>query len=121
MTVLASNLFLEPLGRAELARPKPGSVRIVNRPEATLCVQCDSSTVQPSAAPKTERRNLARVGQPDGLPTEQDHREWMAEENPFQASQRPWERADLILCGTPQIPFDRATELVIASPIARSG
>jgi hypothetical protein len=45
----------------------------------------------------------------------------MAEENPFQASQRPWERADLILCGTPQIPFDRATELVIASPIARSG
>jgi hypothetical protein len=63
---------------------------------------------------ETERRNLARVGQPDKLPTEQDHREWMAEENPFQASQRPWERADPILCGTPQFPFDRANELVIA-------
>jgi hypothetical protein len=70
---------------------------------------------------ETERRNLARVGQPDGLPTEQDHREWMAEEIPFQAGQRPWERADLIACGTPQIPFDPATELVIAPPIARPG
>ena len=70
---------------------------------------------------ETERRNLARVGQPDGLPTEQDHRDWMAEENPFQASQRPWERADLIFCGTPRISFDRATELVIASPMAHSG
>ena len=63
---------------------------------------------------ETERRNLARVGQPDGLPTEQDQREWMAEEIPFQAGQRPWERADLIICGTPQIPFDPATELIIA-------
>ena len=53
---------------------------------------------------ETERRNLARVGQPDGPPAEQDHREWMAEEIPFQASQRPWERADLIICGTPRIP-----------------
>jgi hypothetical protein len=70
---------------------------------------------------ETERRNLARVGQPGGLPTEQDHREWMAEEIPFQAGQRPWERADFIICGTPQIPFDPATELVIAPPIARSG
>jgi hypothetical protein len=70
---------------------------------------------------EAERRNLARVGQPDGLPTEQDHREWMAEEIPFQAGQRPWEHADLIICGTPQIPFDPATELVIAPPIARPG
>lgn len=65
---------------------------------------------------ETERRNLARVGQPGGLPTEQDHREWMAEEIPFQAGQRPWERADLIVCGTPQIPYDPAAELVIAPP-----
>jgi hypothetical protein len=67
----------------------------------------------------TERRNLARVGQPEGLPTEQDHREWMAEEIPFQASQRSWGRADLITCGTPQIPFDPATEVVIAPPLYR--
>jgi hypothetical protein len=67
---------------------------------------------------ETERRNLARVGQIDGMPTERDHRDWMAEEMPFQASQRPWERADLIVCGTPQIPCDPATELVIAPPVA---
>jgi hypothetical protein len=74
--------------------------------DAAIWVQSDER--------ETERRNLARVGQPDGLPTEQDHREWMAEEIPFQAGQRPWERADLIACGTPQNPFDPATELVIA-------
>jgi hypothetical protein len=69
---------------------------------------------------ETERRNLARVGQSDGMPTEQDHREWMAEEMPFQARQRPWERADLIVCGTPQVPFDPATEIVVAPPLNRS-
>jgi hypothetical protein len=41
----------------------------------------------------------------------------MAEEMPFLADQRPWERADLITCGTPEIPFDRATELVFAPPL----
>jgi len=68
-----------------------------------------------------ERRNLARVGQPDGMPSEREHREWMAEEIPFQARQRPWERADLFVCGTPQIPFDPATELVVAPPQTRTG
>jgi hypothetical protein len=43
----------------------------------------------------------------------------MAEEIPFQASQRSWGRADLITCGTPQIPFDPATEVVIAPPLSR--
>jgi hypothetical protein len=80
--------------------------------DAVIWVQSDER--------ETERRNLARVGQPGGLPTEQDYREWMAEEIPFQAGQRLWERADLIVCGTPEIPFDPATELVIAPPIARS-
>jgi hypothetical protein len=80
--------------------------------DATIWVQSDEREI--------ERRNLDRVGQPDGLPTEQDYREWMAEEIPFQADQRPWERADLIICGTPRIPFGPATELVIAPPTARS-
>jgi hypothetical protein len=79
--------------------------------DAAIWVQSDERV--------TERRNLARVGQPDGMATEQEHREWMAEEIPFQAGQRPWERADLFVCGTPQIPFDPATDLVIAPPPAR--
>ena len=69
---------------------------------------------------ETERRNLARVGQPGGSPTVQHLRDWMAEEIPFLAGQLPWEHAGLIACGTPQIPFDPATELVVAPPLARS-
>jgi hypothetical protein len=64
---------------------------------------------------ETERRNLARVGQPGESPTVQHMRDWMAEEVPFLADQRPWGRADLIACGTPEIPFVPATELVVAS------
>jgi hypothetical protein len=67
---------------------------------------------------ETERRNLARVGQPGGSPTVQHMRDWMAEERPFLADQRPWERAGLIACGTPEIRFDRTTELVVAPPLA---
>ena len=78
--------------------------------DAAIWVQADER--------ETQRRNLARVGQPGGSPTVQHLRDWMAEEVPFLASQRPWEHAGLIACGTPQIPFDPATELVVASPLA---
>lgn len=78
--------------------------------DATIWVQADER--------ETERRNLARVGQPGGPPTVQHLRDWMAEEIPFLAGQRPWEHADFIACGTPQIPFDPATELVVAPPLA---
>ena len=68
---------------------------------------------------EAERRSLARVGQPGGPRTVRDLREWMAEEEPFLADQRPWERADLVAAGTPQIPFDPLTELVVAQPPRR--
>ena len=67
---------------------------------------------------ETGRRNLARVAQPGGSPTVQHLRGWMAEEVPFLAGQRPWEHASLIACGTPQIPFAHATQLVVAPPLA---
>jgi ribosomal protein S18 acetylase RimI-like enzyme len=78
--------------------------------DAVLWVQADERD--------TERRNLARVGQPGGLPTVADHRDWMAEEEPFLAEERPWVRADLIVCGTPGISHDPATEVVVAPPLA---
>lgn len=65
-----------------------------------------------------ERRSLARVGQPGGPRTVRDLREWMAEEEPFLADQKPWERAELIVAGTPQIHFDPLTELVVAQPLS---
>jgi hypothetical protein len=64
---------------------------------------------------ETERRSLARVGRPGESPTVRDLRAWMAEEVPFLSVQRPWERADLIACGTPEISFDPAVELVVSS------
>jgi hypothetical protein len=76
--------------------------------DALIWVQSDQA--------EAGRRSLARVGQPGGPRTVRDLREWMAEEEPFLADQRPWERADLIVAGTPQIPFDPLTELVVAHP-----
>jgi hypothetical protein len=77
--------------------------------DAAIWVQADER--------ETERRNLARVGQPGGPQTVQHLRDWMAEEIPFLADQRPWERVGLIACGTPQIPCDPATDLVVAPPL----
>lgn len=68
------------------------------------------------------RRSAARVANPpaadlankavDG--TSFDEEGWMAEEIPFNADQRTWERADIIVCGTPEIPYDPNTEIVVA-------
>ena len=41
---------------------------------------------------------------------------WMAEENPFQLADRAWERATAIVCGTPELPHDPRTEVVVAAP-----
>lgn len=70
------------------------------------------------------RRAVARAANPppadlankavDGAPFDEEG--WMAEEIPFNAAQRTWERADIIVCGTPEIPHDPATEIVIAPP-----
>jgi hypothetical protein len=71
------------------------------------------------------RRSVTRVANPpaadltnmavDGAPF--DEKGWMAGEIPFNASQRTWERADIIVCGTPEIPYDPGSEIVIAPPV----
>jgi hypothetical protein len=57
-------------------------------------------------------RGLAR----DGGSAEQEAfwHEWEAEERPFLAAERPWERADVVVDGAPDVPHDPATELVVA-------
>ena len=72
--------------------------------DTTLWVQSD--------AVETERRGIAR----DGGTAEAIAfwHEWMAAELPFQAEQRPWERAAAVISGTPRLPHDRGTELVVA-------
>lgn len=61
-----------------------------------------------------DRRNAARIasGEANGAIVDQ----WMAEEGPFLAEQRAWERAFIIVNGTPDLPYDPLTQVVIASP-----
>ena len=74
------------------------------------------------SAGEAERRRLARDREPDALDlanqplggSPPDHAGWMAEEIPFNAAQRTWERADVIVCGTPEIRCDPRTEVVVA-------
>jgi hypothetical protein len=77
---------------------------------------------------EAERRRLARDRDPDALDMANrplagaplDHAGWMAEEIPFNAAQRSWERADIVVCGTPEIPYDPVREIVVGPPPARA-
>jgi hypothetical protein len=40
----------------------------------------------------------------------------MAEEIPFNTDQRTWERADIVVCGTPEITCDAESEVVVGPP-----
>jgi hypothetical protein len=51
----------------------------------------------------------------DGSPP--DHEGWLAEEIRFNTDQRTWERAGIIVNGTPEIPCDPVTQVVIAPPL----
>jgi hypothetical protein len=44
--------------------------------------------------------------------------QWHIEEVPFVSAQRPWERADLIIAGTPTLHHDPEQQLVVAEPSA---
>ena len=63
---------------------------------------------------EANRRGIARDG---GGQAETDFWwEWDAEEQPFLADDRPWQRADVVICGTPavtEIDHDPETELLV--------
>ncbi len=47
---------------------------------------------------------------------------WESEEVPFFEADRPWERADLVVCGTPYlagVEYDPATEMLVGCPLRR--
>jgi hypothetical protein len=66
-----------------------------------------------------DRRGLERVGTPGGAATGQDLLNRMDEERPFVAGELPWNRADVVVCGTPEIACDPDREVVVAPPAAR--
>jgi hypothetical protein len=72
--------------------------------DALLWVQTDEA--------EARRRGLLR----DGADAAGFWAEWQASEDPFQAEQRPWERAGLIVAGAPDVPHDPRSELVVAPP-----
>ncbi len=61
---------------------------------------------------EARRRGLLR----DGADAADFWAEWQAAEDPFQAEQRPWERAGIIVSGAPDVPHDPRSELVVAPP-----
>jgi hypothetical protein len=63
---------------------------------------------------EAERRGIERDGGDEAAAS--FWRLWMAEELPFMAQQRPWERAAFIVAGTPLLPHGPATEVVISGP-----
>jgi hypothetical protein len=44
-------------------------------------------------------------------------RDWMIEELPFLAADHPWERATIIVAGTPDVTHDPIGEVVSAPPL----
>ena len=111
------------------ARDRPGAIEVpagcpllvvegVGAGRRELAGLIDTVVWVQSDLVEAERRGIAR----DGGTAEAAAfwHEWMAEELPFQREQRPWERAAAAVSGTPYVPHDRATELVVASaPLQR--
>jgi hypothetical protein len=79
--------------------------------DAAVWVQADAAVL--------ERRNEGRIAA--GETTAVDHHAWMAEEDPFLLVDRPWERATIIVSGSPELPHDPQTDVVVAGgSLARS-
>ena len=76
--------------------------------DAAIWVQCDLDI--------RERRDEARVaaGEVEADVVER----WMREEFPFVAGQRPWRRAFAVVAGTPQLPHDPVSDVIVAPPPA---
>jgi hypothetical protein len=83
-----------------------------------IWVQADEREAARRTAARAANRPAADLANRpvDGAPFDDG---WTAEEIPFNTAQRTWERADIIVCGTPEIPYDPSTEIVIAPPAAR--
>ena len=97
-----------------------GRREVAHLTDTVIWVQADERETRRRTAARAAHRPAADLANrpADGAPIDEDG--WMAEEIPFNTAQRTWERADLIVCGTPQIAYDPRTQIVIA-PYARKG
>ncbi len=84
--------------------------------DTLIWVQADEREAARRSAARAADRPAADLANQaaGGAPFDEDG--WMAEEIPFNTAQRTWERADLIVCGTPEIPYDPGTQVVVGRP-----
>ena len=105
-----------------VARNRPGHIEVsagtplllvegVGSGRGSLAEWYDAVIWVESPPALTEPRNQIRVAAGEISP--EDHRAWMAEENPFVARERTWERADRVVDGSGRIPHDPLTEVVL--------
>jgi hypothetical protein len=67
---------------------------------------------------QSDRVEARRPGlERDGPAEEPFWNEWDAEQVPFLAADRPWERADLIVAGGSELPYDPEAEMLVAHPM----
>ena len=124
--------ILRPLRRGEavhyrppgwIAKDRPGAIEIpagrdlvviegVGAGRRELAAYLDAIVWVQSDFDEAERRGIERDGGDQSV-IDFWH-EWMAAEIPFLADQKPWERATLIIAGTPALAHDRDTELVVS-------
>ncbi|TYB66641.1 hypothetical protein FXF51_16155 [Nonomuraea sp. PA05] len=135
-TVLAENV-LRPLHRGEAVdfRPaawiehgRPGSITVPAGAgfvwvEGTGIIReeldpwLDASVWMQGDLDEQERLLLVRDGDSPG---QREHvANWLLEELPFLARERPWARATMIVAGPPHLDHDPGTELVVSPPSDR--
>jgi len=100
-----------PSGTAVLIVEGVGATRraLASVLDATIWVQADAAVL--------EQRDEARIAA--GETTAADHRAWMAEERPFLLDDRAWERATVIVAGSPELPHEPTAEVVVADGVPR--
>jgi hypothetical protein len=83
--------------------------------DAAVWVQSDHA--------EAHRRGIARdlAERPDVAEAEAFWAQWSAQEDAFLADDRPWGRADVVVCGTPSladVDYDAATDVVVGRSLA---
>ena len=83
-----------------------GRSSIAERVDSVIWVQSDLDV--------TDSRNKRRIDAGEiGLA---GYEGWMLEEVPFQAEQRTWERADLVVGGTPEVAHNPDVQVLVLRP-----
>lgn len=81
----------------------------------SLALLLDAAVWVQSDATLARERGITRdlAERPDPVEAARFWDEWESAEAPFLAQDRPWERADLVVCGTPTLPHDPSREVVV--------